>query len=115
VQGWPPEIDIAEWKGSGKISFNTFNTSSSVQTHDIAYPNAANWHDIKCQLRDNGNGILQVKYFMDGTEITTHYGRDYVGKAFWLIVNLQMEGSSGGPGPRGDTKYEVRNLVVTTL
>lgn len=29
VDGWPPEIDMAEWKGSGKISFNTFNVSYS--------------------------------------------------------------------------------------
>jgi hypothetical protein len=89
---------MAEWKGSGKISFNTFNTSSSVQAHDIGYPSPGNWHDI-----------------MDGTEVTTHYGRDYVGKAFYLIVNLQMEGSSGSPGPKANTKSEVRNLVVTTL
>lgn len=29
VDGWPPEIDMAEWKGSGKISFNTFNVGYS--------------------------------------------------------------------------------------
>lgn len=81
---WPPEVDMAEWKGSGKISFNTFNTSSSVSARDINYPNPGQWHDIKCQLRDNGGGIVQVKYFIDGVEVTTHYGRDYVGKPLWL-------------------------------
>lgn len=84
VQGWPPEIDMAEWKGSGKISFNTFNTSSSVQAKDVNYPNPSNWHDIKCQLRDNGNGIVQAKFWLDGTEVTTQYGKDYVGKALYL-------------------------------
>lgn len=39
VKGWPPEIDLAEWKGSGKVSFNTFNTSSEVASENIDYPN----------------------------------------------------------------------------
>jgi beta-glucanase (GH16 family) len=101
VNGWPPEIDMAEWKGSGKISFNTFNTSSAVSTHDVTYPSPSNWHEVKCQVRDHGNGIVQVKYFMDGTEVTTHYGKDYVGKELYLVINLQMEGSSGSSGPGG--------------
>lgn len=115
VQGWPPEVDMAEWKGSGKISFNTFNTSSSVSARDVAYPNPGQWHAVRCQLRDNGGGIVQVKYFLDNVEVTTHYGRDYVGKALWLIINLQMEGSSGSPGPGGSTTYSVRELEVRTL
>jgi beta-glucanase (GH16 family) len=113
VNGWPPEIDMAEWKGSGKISFNTFNTSTSVQTKDITYDSPNGWHDIKCQVKDNGGNVAQVKYWMDGTEVTTHYGRDYVGKALYLVVNLQMEGSSGTPGP-GGSEYlrSVRKMVV---
>ncbi|KAJ4362934.1 hypothetical protein N0V83_010051 [Neocucurbitaria cava] len=84
VSGWPPEVDMAEWKGSGKISFNTFNTSSSAQTKDVAYPDPGAFHTVKCQLRDNGGGVVQVKYWLDGTEVTTHYGRDYVGKELYL-------------------------------
>ena len=76
---------MAEWKGSGKISFNTFNTSSELQWKDVTYSNPGNWHDIKCQVRDRGNGKdAQVKYWMDGTEVTTHYGKDYVGKPLYL-------------------------------
>ncbi|KAF2824172.1 hypothetical protein CC86DRAFT_326637 [Ophiobolus disseminans] len=115
VQGWPPEIDMAEWKGSGKISFNTFNTSSSAQTKDITYTSPSAWHDIKCQVKDNGGSVAQVKYWMDGTEVTTHYGRDYVGKELYLVINLQMEGSSGSPGPITNTTYSIRNLEITTL
>lgn len=83
VNGWPPEIDLAEWKGSGKISFNTFNTSSQVDAHDVTYPSPGNWHSIKAQLRQHGADV-QVKYFMDGTEVTTQYGKDFVGKAMYL-------------------------------
>ncbi|PSN69377.1 hypothetical protein BS50DRAFT_550187 [Corynespora cassiicola Philippines] len=115
VNGWPPEIDMAEWKGSGKISFNTFNTSSQVATKDIPYPNPDQFHDIKCQVRDINGKDVQAKFWMDGTEVTSQYARDYVGKPLWLIINLQMEGSSGSPGPTTDTKYSIRNLEVTTL
>lgn len=75
---------MAEWKGSGKISFNTFNTSSSAQTKDVTYERPGEWHDVKCQLKDNGGGVVQVKYWLDGKEVTTHYGKDYVGKAMYL-------------------------------
>lgn len=85
VDGWPPEVDMAEWKGSGKISFNTFNTSSVLQWKDVTYSNPGAFHDIKCQVRDQGNGKdAQVKFWMDGTEVTTHYGKDYVGKPLYL-------------------------------
>jgi beta-glucanase (GH16 family) len=85
VNGWPPEVDMAEWKGSGKISFNTFNTSSVLQWKDVTYGNPGQFHDIKCIVRDRGNGKdAQVKYFIDGTEVTTHYGKDYVGKPLYL-------------------------------
>jgi hypothetical protein len=30
----------------------------------------------------------------------------------WLILNLQMEGSSGSPGPSGDTYYRARNVYM---
>jgi beta-glucanase (GH16 family) len=96
VNGWPPEIDMAEWKGSGKISFNTFNTSSVLQWKDVTYGTPGQFHDIKCIVRDRGNGKdAQVKYFMDGTEVTTHYGKDYVGKPLYLYVMLT--GREGGP------------------
>ncbi|KAI1337966.1 hypothetical protein F5Y15DRAFT_407876 [Xylariaceae sp. FL0016] len=52
VDGWPPEIDMAEWKGSGKISFNTFNTSSVLSWKDVTYPSPNEFHSIKCELRD---------------------------------------------------------------
>lgn len=36
-----------------------------------------------------------------------------MGKCFWLIINLQMEGSSGTPGPTGPTLYRARNVQVS--
>jgi beta-glucanase (GH16 family) len=85
VKGWPPEIDMAEWKGSGKISFNTFNTSSQVRARDVEYPNPGEFHAIRCEVRDAGNGRdVSVRFFMDGRLVETQYGRGFVGQAMYL-------------------------------
>ena len=57
TEGWPPEIDMAEWKGSGLISFNTFNTSSEVDALDREYPDPSSWHTVRAQLRDHGGDV----------------------------------------------------------
>ncbi|KAI1488534.1 concanavalin A-like lectin/glucanase domain-containing protein [Biscogniauxia mediterranea] len=114
VSGWPPEIDMAEWKGSGDISFNTFNTSSNVAAHDVAYPNPDEWHTIKAELRDEDGSTVRVKFYMDGVEQTTQYGENYINAGLYLIINLQMEGSSGSPGPNSNVEYSVRNLEVVS-
>lgn len=115
VNGWPPEVDMAEFKGTGKISFNTFNTSSIVASKDLPYESPEKWHDVKCQLEDNGGGVVKVTFWLNGRVMATQYGRDYVGKPMWFIINLQMEGSSGSPGPTTNTTYSIKNLKVTTL
>ncbi|KAF5242266.1 hypothetical protein FANTH_8714 [Fusarium anthophilum] len=115
ASGWPPEIDIAEWKGSGKISFNTFNTSDEVTALDRDYPNPEEWHSVRAELRDENGHDVRVKFFLDGVEQTTQYGRDYIGAGLRLIVNYQTEGSSGSPGPTIPTTFQVRNVEVISL
>ena len=98
--GWPPEIDVAEWKGDGKISFNTFNTSNQVEAHDVYYPNPAGWHTVKAELRDAGNGLdVKTTFYIDGSVVTSQTAKGYIGKGLYLIIDYQMEGSSGSPGP----------------
>ncbi|KAK4155174.1 galactan endo-beta-1,3-galactanase [Chaetomidium leptoderma] len=84
VQGWPPEVDMAEWKGSGKISFNTFNTSSQVRARDVAYPSPGAFHRILCEVRDHNGRDVSVKFSMDGNVIETQYGRGFVGQPMYL-------------------------------
>ena len=98
--GWPPEIDIAEWKGDGNIFFNTFNTSSQIAAHPVPYPDPDDWHEFKCSLRDSGNGVdMSITFYLDGALVTTQVGGNYIGQDFHLIIDLQMEGGSGSPGP----------------
>ncbi|KAJ5931475.1 hypothetical protein N7516_005964 [Penicillium verrucosum] len=112
ASGWPPEIDIAEWKGSGKISFNTFNTSSEVTALDLDYPDPTDWHSVKAELRDENGSDVSVKFYLDGELVSTQYAKDYVGQGLRLIINYQTEGSSGSPGPSKTTTFQVRNVEV---
>jgi galactan endo-beta-1,3-galactanase len=85
VSGWPPEIDIAEWKGNGDISFNTFNTSSIVTAHNVPYPNSGSVHTVKAELRAESDGrTVKVNFYLDGTLQMTQFADEYVGKAMWL-------------------------------
>jgi len=84
VDSWPPEIDMAEWKGSGKISFNTFNTSSIVAAKDVDYPDPGSFHSIKTEIRDLNGHDVGVKFYMDGSLVTTQVGKDFFGKPMYL-------------------------------
>jgi galactan endo-beta-1,3-galactanase len=113
TEGWPPEIDLAEWKGTGDISFNTFNTSSEVAATDVDYPDPDSWHTVLAELRDAGNGVdVKTSFYLDGTLITTQVGEGYIDAGFWLILDYQMEGSSGSPGPEYGTSI---GLILSEL
>ncbi|KAJ5988964.1 hypothetical protein N7481_004174 [Penicillium waksmanii] len=112
VNSWPPEIDVAEWKGSGDISFNTFNSSSEVQAKDVEYPSPTDYHRVLAELRDEDGSNVSVNFYLDGTLITTQYASGLVGQPLNLIIDLQMEGSSGSPGPTGTTLFQIKNLEV---
>jgi hypothetical protein len=76
---WPPEVDMAEWKGSGKISFNTFNTSSAVKALDVNYPNPDDFHKIRTEIRDENGKDASIKFYMDDKLVTTQYGKGFIG------------------------------------
>ncbi len=75
---------MAEWKGSGKISFNTFNTSSKVAADDVPYPNPDEFHSIKCETRDVNGHDVSAKFYLDGKLVTTQVGKDFFGKPMYL-------------------------------
>ncbi|KAH0581880.1 hypothetical protein J132_11258 [Termitomyces sp. J132] len=114
VNSWPPEADIGEWKGTANNWFNTFNTSSIVRSDLVSWPTDLSFHSLKAVLTAESNNVdVRIDFYMDNVLRATQYGAGFVGQPLWLIVNLQMEGSSGSPGPTGTTTYKVRNLIVT--
>lgn len=84
VNSWPPEIDLAEWKGSGLISFNTFNTSSQVAALNVNYPTPGSFHTIKGEVRDKNGKDVSINFYLNGALVTTQYGEDFVGAPFYL-------------------------------
>ncbi|WP_204048867.1 hypothetical protein [Microbispora siamensis] len=55
---------------------------------------------------------MDIHYYIDGQWKAVHHARGFVGKPMWLIINLQMEDSSGSPGPSVSTYYRARNVYV---
>jgi hypothetical protein len=108
---WPPEIDIVEFKGNNVNWFNTFRTSSDVSTYKESVSNAGAWHEYRVWITKVDNTNMDIHFYIDGKWKAKHTA-NHVGKPFHLIMNLQMEGSSGGNGPSGDTYYRGRNIYV---
>lgn len=120
---WPPETDILEFKGNTTNWSNTADgpdwTNVSWETTKTVIPDAATvWHNYKVVMyrKKNKNGTwsnnVTCEYYIDGTKVGTHTGNNFFNQTFNIIINLQMEGSSGTPGPTGDTYYYAKNIVV---
>jgi hypothetical protein len=108
---WPPEADIAEFKGNNVNWQNTFRTSSDVSTVKTTVSSPGSWHTYKAWIQKVSSTNVQIHYYVDGVWKAQHTA-NFVGKPMNIIINLQMEGSSGTPGPSGDTYYKARNIYV---
>lgn len=112
VRGWPPESDILEFKGDDTNWQNTFITPRQITTTKISVPDAATvWHHYKALLIRVNHTDIDIHYFIDD-QLTGVHRANFMNQPLWIIINLQMEGSSGAPGPAGATEYYVKNIVV---
>ena len=107
---WPPEIDILEFKGNNRNWFNTFRTPSDVSSTVVPVSSPGSWHTFRAWITKVSATDVEIHFYLDGQWKATHRA-NFVGKPMWLIMNLQMEGSSGA-GPGGDTQYRARNVFV---
>jgi galactan endo-beta-1,3-galactanase len=123
ANSWPPESDILEFKGSNVLWQNTAdgpdwtNVGWETTKSTIADANT-NWHSYKVVMtraknrRGAWTNDVKCEYFVDGTLKGTHTGTNFFNQTFNIIINMQMEGASGAPGPVNDTYYYARNIVV---
>lgn len=110
VNGWPPESDILEFKGDDRNWFNTYD--GSWENTIVPVSNPGSWHEYRAWItRGNGNDV-DIHYYLDGEWVGQHVGSNFVDEPMWIIINLQMEGSSGSSGPGGDTYYRARDIYV---
>jgi hypothetical protein len=117
VNTWPPESDIAEVKGSTAVWANTY--TGSWQTHSTTVSDAATaWHNYKAvyNLLKNSDGSwssnVEIQYFVDNNLVSVQTGTSFEGSPMWLIIDLQMEGSSGSPGPNYDIYYNIKDVTI---
>lgn len=108
---WPPESDILEYKGSNVNWFNTFRTSSDVSSTLVTVSSPGSWHEYRVWMTMVNSTEIDIHYYIDGDWKAVHRA-NFVGKPLWIIINLQMEGSSGSSGPSGSTYYRARNVYV---
>lgn len=112
VNGWPPETDIMEFKGDDVNWQNTFITPENVTTIKMQLPDAhEKWHSYAAILERVDDEHATITYFVDGEKKGVHW-TNFTNQPLWLIINLQMEGSSGAPGPEQETSFYIRNVSV---
>ena len=123
ANSWPPESDILEFKGSNVLWQNTAdgpdwtNVGWETTKTTIADANVA-WHNYKVVMtrikdrRGLWTSNVKCEYYIDGVLKGTHTGSNFFNQTFNIIINMQMEGASGSPGPLTDTYYYAKNIVV---
>lgn len=121
ASSWPPEIDVLEFKGTSSTLQNTVTGPAWNQTVWTSVltsiPDAATtWHNYKLTMEKVSNTDVLVKMYIDGSLKTTAT-KDFVGKPFWLIMNMQMEGASGTTNDNSVVRttpqyFQGRNIYV---
>lgn len=66
------------------VYFTGDQTSSSVEAKNLEYDSPDNFHTVKAEIRDEDGSNISVKFYLDGTLMTTQYGSDYIGEPLWL-------------------------------
>lgn len=111
VRSWPPESDILEFKGDTRNWMNTFRTASDVSSKITNVSSPGSWHTYRAWISKVSATDVDIHYYIDGAWQAVHRG-NFVNKPFWIIINLQMEGSSGQPGPTAETVYRAKDVYI---
>ena len=113
---WPPEVDVAEFKGNeggGNVWQNVDGTTGTwVCVISTITPGA--WHHYGLALGPPSGGDRVFYITLDGVIKNQGTFIDTAGSPFWVIFNYAMEGSSGTPGPTYTTYVEAKNWVMAT-
>jgi len=115
VNGWPPETDILEFKGDATNWQNTFITPQNCTTIKTTLPDALQqWHTYTAILKRIDDEYTSITYYIDYEKKGEHYA-NFTNKPLWLIINLQMEGSSGDNGPDAETNFYAKNVSIKRI
>ncbi|MGH7951897.1 MAG: RICIN domain-containing protein, partial [Limisphaerales bacterium] len=114
ANSWPPESDFMEFKGSTGCNQNTYNGSWQGKITTVSTASTA-WHTYRVVACLENSTNVDFHYYIDGVMESEQTTTTFVGSPCWLIIDYQMEGSSGSPGPSYTTYAYVTNIVVKRL
>jgi hypothetical protein len=111
ARSWPPESDFMEFKGSAECHQNTYNGRWQAKITRVPQADTV-WHAYRAvaALKDSTN--VNFQYFIDGVLESEQTANTFVGSPCWLIIDYQMEGDSGLPGPDEVTRFSMTDIVV---
>jgi len=111
ANSWPPESDFMEFKGSTGCNQNTYDGHWQGKITKVSDAESV-WHTYRlvATLKDSKKVIFQ--YYIDDVLETEQTATTFVDSPCWLIIDYQMEGSSGSPGPSDTTYCYMKNIVV---
>lgn len=113
ADGWPPESDIMEFKGSATCWTNTYqNLSGAWSSVGSSVSSPGNWHTYTAWIAKYSATDVKIEYWIDGALKSTQYGKNFMNDPLNLIIDYQMEGSSGAPGPTGTTYMKAQNVTI---
>jgi hypothetical protein len=114
---WPPEVDIAEFKGNiggGNVWQNAIGSSGAWKTV-ITTVDKTKWHHYGLAMSSVSNGVRSYQLFLDSVLKNSGTFPDAQGGVpFWVIANFATEGDSGAPGPTSDSYVQMKNYVLAT-
>jgi len=111
AHSWPPESDFMEFKGTNCCNQNTYDGAWQINLTPIPDASTA-WHTYRVIATFKNEMQVDFRYYIDGTLKSDQTAPTFVNHPCWLIIDYQMEGSSGSPGPAGPTYCYVKNIVV---
>lgn len=111
ADSWPPESDFMEFKGSTGCNQNTYDGHWQGKITKVSDAETV-WHTYRlvATLKNPTDVVLQ--YYIDGVMETEQTATTFVDSPCWLIIDYQMEGSSGSPGPEATTRCSMKNIAV---
>ncbi|MES2276964.1 MAG: glycoside hydrolase [Bacteroidota bacterium] len=113
ASSWPPESDFMEFKGSATCWTNTYkNASGGWSSVGTTISSPANWHTYSVYMTKTNATDVSIEYWIDGVLKSTQTGANFVGQPMNIIIDYQMEGASGSPGPTTTTSMSARNVIV---
>jgi len=114
TKSWPPEIDIAEFKGNsgGQVWQNVCNDYQQWQVKQNYAGTGSVHYGLALGPSNGGNRTYQL--FMNGGIQMQGTFHDSQNSPFWVIANMAMEGDSGSPGPTYNTWVSMSNYSLVT-